>query len=107
MSAKPEFQLTTPDSVAADPAAVEIMRLWWSKKEPVMSLKPAFEDPKHFGQVLAHIAKSMAFAYSKQKGLDQDAAYRAILQGLHQTLAGPAFETVPEAGDGPSNGSVQ
>ena len=107
MSSKPEFQLTTPDSVAADPAAVEILRLWWSKKEPVMSLKPAFEDPKHFGQVLAHIAKSMAFAYSRQKGMDQDAAYRAILQGLHQTLAGPAYEVTAEANDGPSNGSTQ
>jgi hypothetical protein len=107
MSSKPEFQLTTPDSVAADPAAVEILRLWWSKKEPVMSLKPAFDDPKHFGQVLAHIAKSMAFAYSRQKGMDQDAAYRAILQGLHHTLAGPGYETVAESNDVPSNRSVQ
>ena len=107
MSEPEEHQLKTPASVEADPEAIEIMRLWWSKREPVMSLKPAFKDPKHFGRVLAHVAKSMAFAYGKQKGMDQDAAYRAILQGLHQTLAGPAYEAVAEAPEAASNGSVQ
>ena len=100
MSEAPEFQLTVPDSVAADPQAVEIMRVWWSKKEPVMSLKPAFADPTHFGVMLAHAARSMAFVYGKQKGLDEENAYKAILVGLQKSLAGPAYKTFAETPDG-------
>lgn len=107
MSDPEEFRLTTPASVEADPDAVEIMRLWWSKNEPVMALKPAFKDPKMFGRILAHVAKSMAFAYSKQKGLDEDSAYKAILHGLQETLSGPAYQTVSEDVETPNSGSVQ
>ena len=57
MSEAPEFQLTTPDSVAADPQAIEILRMWWSKDEPVMSVKPAFNDPIKFGELLAYAAR--------------------------------------------------
>ena len=42
MSEAEEHQLKTPASVAADSEAVEIIRIWWSKGEPVMSVKPAF-----------------------------------------------------------------
>ncbi len=31
MSEPSDFQLTTPDSIAADPEAIEIIRMWWSK----------------------------------------------------------------------------
>ena len=50
MNEASEFRMKTPDSVAADPEAVEIIRIWWSKGEPVMSIKPAFNDPRQFGQ---------------------------------------------------------
>ena len=53
MSEASEFMLTTPESVAADPQAIEILRMWWSNNEPVMSVKPAFEDPIKFGELLA------------------------------------------------------
>ena len=53
MTEASEFMLTTPDSVAADPKAIEVLRMWWSKDEPVMSVKPAFNDPIQFGRLLA------------------------------------------------------
>ncbi len=96
MSERPEFRLTTPDSVAADPDAVEMLRFWWSRGEPVMAIMPGFDDPAHFGRMLAIAARNVAHVYATNKGLDEDTAYRAILGGLQDTVRGPAMQTVAE-----------
>ena len=105
MSEKPEFQLTTPDSVAADPEAVEILRMWWSKGEPVMSVKPAFNDPLQFGNMLAYAAKHMAHGYAVRHGHDERQAYQRILQGLSDVIKADNVQTVTEPVAQP--GSVQ
>ncbi|MDP3403057.1 MAG: DUF5076 domain-containing protein [Brevundimonas sp.] len=91
-----EFQLTVPDSVASDPEAVELMRLWFSRGEPVMSIMPAFEKPGTYGELLAIAARNIAYVYHVQKGLDEEATYRLILSGLKQSLEGPGYRTVAE-----------
>jgi hypothetical protein len=97
MSQEPvEFQLTTPESVASDPDAVEMLRFWWSRGEPVMAIKPAFDDPKTYGAMLAIAARNIAYVYHANKGLDEDATYREIIAGLEQALGGPGFKTVAE-----------
>ena len=96
MSQPEEFQLKTPDSVAADAKAVEILRIWWSKGEPVMSIKPAFNDPRQFGQVLALAAKHMAHGYQVRHGHDEKQAYNKILAGISDVLNGPELTTVTE-----------
>ena len=96
MSQPDEFQLKTPDSVAADPEAVEFARMWWSKGEPVMSLKPAFNDPRQFGQMLAIAAKHMAHGYAVRHGQDEKQAYNRILAGVSDMLNGATIETVVE-----------
>ncbi|WP_439477359.1 DUF5076 domain-containing protein [Brevundimonas sp.] len=103
MSQPDEFQLKTPDSVAADAQAVEILRIWWSKGEPVMSVKPAFNDPRQFGQVLALAAKHMAHGYNVRHGHDEKQAYNKILAGISDVLNGPEVATVAEE----PTGSVQ
>jgi len=105
MSEAPEFQLKTPDSVAADAQAVEILRIWWSKGEPVMAVKPAFKDPRQFGQVLAYAARHMAHGYQVRHGIDEKQAYNKILAGVSDILNGPGIETVVEDADKP--GDVQ
>ncbi len=105
MSEKPEFQLITPESVAADPEAVEIMRMWWSKGEPVMSVKPAFNDPLQFGQMLAYAAKHMAHGYAVRHGHDERQAYNRILQGFSDVMKADNVQTVTEPDARP--GSVQ
>lgn len=105
MSEAPEFQLTTPDSVAADPEAVEVLRMWWSNGEPVMSVKPAFGDPLQFGQMLAYAAKHMAHAYAVRHGQPERQAYSRILQGLSGVIKADNVQTIAEPGAGP--GSVQ
>ena len=96
MSEPEEHQLKTPASVASDPEAIEILRIWWSKGEPVMSIKPAFNDPRQFGQVLALAAKHMAHGYQVRHGHDEKQAYNKILAGISDVLNGPELTTVTE-----------
>jgi hypothetical protein len=91
-----QFQLSTPDSVAADPEAIEVTRIWWSKGEPVMSIKPAFNDPRMYGRVLAMAAKHMAHGYAVRHGHDEKQAYNRILAGISDVLNGPGVTTVVE-----------
>lgn len=96
MSEASEFQLTTPESVAADPQAIEILRMWWSKDEPVMSVKPAFNDPIKFGELLAYAARHMAHGYAVRHGHNEREAYNRILQGLSQVVKADNVQTVAE-----------
>jgi len=91
-----EFLLTTPDSVAADPQAIEILRMWWSKNEPVMSVKPAFDDPMKFGELLAYAARHMAHGYALRHGHNEREAYNRILQGLTAVVKADNVQTVAE-----------
>jgi hypothetical protein len=105
MSGPEDHQLKTPASVAADPEAIEILRMWWSNKEPVMSIKPAFSDPAMFGRMLAYAATHMAHGYKVRHGLDERAAYNQILAGMSEALKAQNVQTVAEpAGE---TGSVQ
>ena len=91
-----QFQLITPESVASDPKAIEITRIWWSKGEPVMSIKPAFNDPRMYGRVLAMAARHMAHGYAVRHGQDETQAYNRILAGISDILNGPGVKTVVE-----------
>ena len=105
MSEREDFQLKTPDSVAADPEAIEILRMWWSKQEPVMSIKPAFSDPAMFGRMLAYAATHMAHGYKVRHGLDERMAYNQILAGLSDAIKAQNIQTVAEPVD--QTGSAQ
>ncbi|CAN5292460.1 hypothetical protein BH09PSE1_BH09PSE1_22090 [soil metagenome] len=96
MSEPAEFLLTVPDSVAADPDAIEVIRMWWSGGEPVMSVKPAFTDPIKFGELLAIAARHMAHGYAVRHGHDEKAAYNRILQGLSEVIKADNVATVAE-----------
>ena len=96
MSEPEEHQLKTPDSVAADADAIEIMRMWWSKDEPVMSIKPAFSDPLKFGEMLAIAARHMAHGYAVRHGHNEKQAYNRILQGLSDVIKEDNVMTVAE-----------
>lgn len=96
MSEPEDHQLKTPASVAADPEAIEILRMWWSNKEPVMSIKPAFNDPAMFGRMLAYAATHMAHGYKVRHGLDERVAYNQILTGMSDALKAQDVQTVTE-----------
>ncbi|WP_312813492.1 DUF5076 domain-containing protein [Brevundimonas sp.] len=91
-----EFELTVPDSVAADEQAVELLRMWWSKDEPVMAVKPAFNDPIKFGELLAYAARHMAHGYAVRHCHNEAQAYNRILQGLSDVIKADNVRTVAE-----------
>jgi len=105
VSEAPEFMLTTPDSVAADPDAVEVTRMWWSNGEPVMAIKPAFDDPRRYGEMLAMAARHMAHGYAVRHGHDERQAYHRILEGLSAVIKADNVQTVAEPAA--KTGSVQ
>ena len=105
MSEPDQFQLKTPESVTADPEAIEIIRMWWSRNEPVMSVKPAFSDPSQFGRLLAVAARHMAHGYAVRHGHDEKQAYNRILQGMSDVIKADNVQTVAEPAD--QTGSVQ
>lgn len=90
------FRIQTPSSVEADPEALELLRMWWSKNEPVMAVMPAFKDPRQFGAMLAYAARHMAHAYAVRHNHFEQDAYGQILQGFSDTLAGPQTASVVE-----------
>ncbi|MGQ3040090.1 MAG: DUF5076 domain-containing protein [Brevundimonas sp.] len=96
MSEREEHQLKTPESVAADEGAIEIIRMWWSRGEPVMSVKPAFNDPAKFGELLAIAARHMAHGYAVRHGHDEKQAYNRILQGMSEVIKSDNVRTVAE-----------
>ena len=99
MTNKPGMELTTPESVAADPGAVELTRMWWSRGEPVMSIMPAFEDPGKYGELLAIAARHMAHGYAVRHGHDEAQAYLRILKGMSDVIAADNVQTVAEPSD--------
>ncbi|HYC74748.1 DUF5076 domain-containing protein [Brevundimonas sp.] len=105
MTEPADHQLKTPASVAADPDAIEVLRMWWSNREPVMSIKPAFSDPAMFGRMLAYAATHMAHGYKVRHGMDERAAYNQILTGMSDALKAQNVQTVVETAD--ETGSVQ
>jgi hypothetical protein len=105
MSAPDDFLIKVPDSVAADPEAVELLRMWWSKDEPVMSIKPAFNDPARFGHMLVVAARHMAHGYAVRHGQDEKQAYNRILEGMSEAIKANNVRTAAEPDA--SNGSVQ
>ena len=105
MSEPEAHQLKTPESVAADPEAIEIIRMWWSRNEPVMSVKPAFNDPSKFGELLAIAARHMAYGYAVRHGHDEKQAYNRILQGLSDVIKADNVQTLAEPTT--PSGSVQ
>lgn len=96
MSEPADFELRTPDSVASDPDAIELIRMWWSRNEPVMSVKPAFSDPAKFGELLAIAARHMAHGYAVRHGHDETTAYHQILKGLSDVIKADNIGTVAE-----------
>ena len=96
MSEPEEHRISVPDSVAADPDAIEIIRMWWSKNEPVMSIKPVFNDPTQFGRMLAYAARHMAHGYAVRHGHNEKQAYDRILLGISEVVKADNVVTAAE-----------
>lgn len=61
--------LGVPDDAQADPAAVELMRLWVANRRLCMTLRPELEaEPAEFGVLLADLFSHACRAYAGHMG---------------------------------------
>lgn len=67
-----ELSKIDPDQVT------ELARIWWGGTTPHMNIRPALNDPRHMGTVLAECAWHFSNAYAQLAGLDQKEAFTAI-----------------------------
>ena len=74
-------EIRAPKSVADNPEAIELMRVWWTGRRPEMVFRPAFENPHAFGFVLAEASRHLAQVYAAKRGRDATEAHAQILQG--------------------------
>jgi hypothetical protein len=102
VSQREEFKIEVPESVATDADAIEVVRMWWSRNEPVMSIMPAFNDPAKFGEMLAQAARHMGHAYAVRKGHDERQAYFRILEGMNSVIKADNVQTITESPKGAS-----
>ncbi|HEX8569214.1 MAG TPA: DUF5076 domain-containing protein [Caulobacteraceae bacterium] len=84
-------EIRAPKSVQDNPAAIELMRVWWLGESAEMVFRPAFDDPQAFGFLLAEASRHLAQVYAARREMDPAEAHAAILKGWSQ---GQAVEMV-------------
>ena len=74
-------EISTPQSVLDNPAAIELMRVWWMGQRAEMVFRPAFDDPRAFGFLLAEASRHLAQVYAHRRSMDPAEAHAAIMKG--------------------------
>jgi hypothetical protein len=81
-------ELPIPARAAED--GLEVLRVFMKPDRSMeLTLAPAFDDPKAWGVLLAHVARHAAIAYVKKGGHDGNDVVRAIREGLTEEWSNP------------------
>ncbi len=78
-----KFALPEPqgiDQAPTDGSVLELARVWISPDGPAIMVRPAYDDPRAMGQMLAELCWHFAHAY-EQRGFTQPQALAALKQG--------------------------
>ncbi len=76
-----KFALPEPKGIETAPedgSVFELARVWIGPKEPAILVRPAFEDPRATGEMLAELCWHFSLAY-EQQGTGKAADIRALL----------------------------
>ncbi|HZW15250.1 MAG TPA: DUF5076 domain-containing protein [Brevundimonas sp.] len=79
-----KFSLPLPDRVVGsteDGTVGEVARVWVNKGAPEIVVRPAFDDPRAMGSMLAEVCWNFAYAYEQRGGITQAEALEALRQG--------------------------
>jgi hypothetical protein len=81
--------LSIPEDLAAlDPEKVtELARIWWGENTPYMNIRPALNEPRFVGTMLAECAWHFSQAYAQMRGLDQAEAFKSICDAWDEAHA--------------------
>ena len=80
------YALPEPDEIGTvtDGTAVELTRVWIAPQGPAIICRPAFDDPRAMGEMLAELCWHMAFAYEKTGQFSNADAKAALKAGWDQ-----------------------
>jgi len=82
-----KYALPEPPNVsgsAEDGTVLEIARVWIHPTDPAIMVRPAFQDPRAMGEMLAELCWNYAYAYEQKGGFTQAQALQALKQGWTQ-----------------------
>ena len=81
------FELPIPSTVASDPEAVELARLWVGQERLRVSIRTeALGQPSEWGAVLAELARHLANSYVQSQGADRTKVFDRIVHGFQTNL---------------------
>jgi len=81
-----KYALPEPTTVigSEDGQTLELARLWVHRGEPAILVRPAYDDPKAMGEMLAELSWHVAYAYEQKGGHTQAQALEALKSGWRQ-----------------------
>ncbi len=92
-------QLAIPDAAQNDKRSFELLRVWVAEQDQHISLRVGvWEDPSHWGIVLADLAGHIANTFEQSEGLTHIQALKSIQLAFNAELAEPTGEPSGEIG---------
>ena len=94
------YALPEPEGIegsATDGSVLELTRVWIGPDGPAILCRPAFEDPKAMGEMLAELCWHFAFAYEQNGGFTHAHALAALKAGWAQGHANGEAEALRRA----------
>ncbi len=79
-----KFALPEPDGIESSPtdgSVLELTRVWIGPQGPAILCRPAYEDPRAMGEMLAELCWHFAFAYEQNGGFTHAEALAALKEG--------------------------
>ena len=92
--------LPEPEGVpgsTSDGSVLELARVWITPNGPAIFVRPAFEDPKAMGEMLAELCWHFAHAYEQNGGFTNAEAKAAMMAGWLQGHANGEAEALKRA----------
>ncbi|AQR61927.1 hypothetical protein BZG35_09900 [Brevundimonas sp. LM2] len=84
------YALPEPDGIATaatDGSVLELTRVWIGPNGPSILCRPAYEDPRAMGEMLAELCWHFAHAYEQRGGVTHRDALEALKAGWSQGQA--------------------
>lgn len=82
-----KYALPEPQGVekaAEDGSVIEIARVWINRDQPAILVRPAYDDPRAMGQMLAELCWNFAEAYRQRGGYTREQALEALKLGWRE-----------------------
>ncbi|MBU1347448.1 MAG: DUF5076 domain-containing protein [Alphaproteobacteria bacterium] len=79
-----KYSLPEADAVqtgAEDGSILELARIWATPEGPLIMVRPAYDEPRAMGQVMAELCWNFAEAYSQEGKMSHAEALAALRQG--------------------------